>query len=162
MSRFTSSIALLALACLLAGPVGAYAADTSETPANLKSADLNSARALVDAQKYDEALTALRQLNQESPDNPDLLNLIGFTLRKIGKTDEALDYYDRALALNPQHRGANEYLGELYLETKQPEKAKERLEVLHQACGDCEEFKDLRTEINRYARNSYSELSATH
>jgi predicted Zn-dependent protease len=152
MSRFISSIAPLGLACLLAGPVGAYAADTSETPANSESTDFNSARALVDAQKYDEALTALRQLDQQGPNNPDVLNLIGFSLRKIGKMDEALDYYDRALALNPQHRGANEYLGELYLQTKQPEKAKERLDVLHQACGDCEEFKDLQTEIDRYTR----------
>ncbi len=132
-------------------PIPSFAADTVETPAPAASGSLEAARALVDAQKYDEALPALRQIDQQNPNNPDVLNLIGFSLRRTGKVDEALDYYTRALALNPQHRGANEYLGELYLETKQPEKAKERLEVLRQACGDCEEFEDLQKEINQYA-----------
>jgi predicted Zn-dependent protease len=151
MSPFTSRLAVLAVGCVLAGPIGAFAADTTETPASAESTDFESARALVDAQKYDKALAALHQLDQQSPNNPDVLNLIGFSLRKTGKMDEALDYYSRALALNPQHRGANEYLGELYLETKQPEKAKERLEILRQACGDCEEFEDLQKEISLYA-----------
>jgi predicted Zn-dependent protease len=153
MSIFTVRIVTLAMAMTLLGPVSAFPVDTNETPASSAAAagDLDAARALVDAQKYDEALPALQKLDQESPNNPDILNLIGFSLRKTGKTSEALDYYNRALALNPQHRGANEYLGELYLETKQPEKAKERLEVLHNACGDCEEFEDLQKKINQYA-----------
>src|SRR4030095_17145029 len=113
--------------------------------------DFDSARALVDAQKYDEALPALRQIDQQNPNNPDVLNLIGFSLRRTGKTDEALDYYNRALALNPTHLGANEYLGEIYLESRQPDKAKERLAVLRQACGDCEEFEDLSAQIDQYA-----------
>lgn len=151
MSLSTSRLAALALVCALFGSVGAFAADTAETPASANNGDFDSAKALVDAQKYDEALPALHQLDQQAPNNPDVLNLIGFSLRKTGKMEEALDYYNRALVLNPQHRGANEYLGELYLETKQPEKAKERLEVLRQACGDCEEFEDLQKQINRYA-----------
>ena len=151
MSLSTSRLAMLALSCALFGSVGAFAADTEETPASANNSGFDSAKALVDAQKYDEALPALRQLDQQGPNNPDVLNLIGFSLRKTGKMDEALDYYNRALALNPQHRGANEYLGELYLETKQPDKAKDRLEVLRQACGDCEEFEDLQQQINRYA-----------
>jgi predicted Zn-dependent protease len=151
MSAFIPRFAVLAIACALLGSVGAFGADTAETPASSASGDFDTVRGLVDAQKYDEALPALRQLDQQAPNNPDVLNLIGFSLRKTGKLEEALDYYNRALALNPQHRGANEYLGELYLETKQPEKAKERLEVLRQACGDCEEFEDLQQQINRYA-----------
>ena len=148
---FATRLAAVATACVLFGSVCASAADTEETPASAGDAGFDAAKALVDAQKYDEALPALMALDQQSPENPDVLNLIGFSLRKTGKMTEALDYYDQALALNPQHRGANEYLGELYLETNQPEKAKERLEVLRQACGDCEEFEDLQTQINRYA-----------
>jgi len=151
MSKFTPRLAALAIAGVLLGSAGTFAADTEESPASAASGDFDSLRSLVDAEKYDEALPALRQLDQQSPNNPDVLNLIGFSLRKTGKMDEALDYYTRALALDPQHRGANEYLGELYLETKQPEKAKERLEVLRQACGDCEEFEDLQKQINQYA-----------
>lgn len=151
MTILTPRLAALAIACTLMSSAGAFAADTEETPASQASGDFDRVRALVDAQKYDEALPALRQLDQQSPNNPDVLNLIGFSLRKTGKMDEALDYYNRALALNPHHRGANEYLGELYLETRQPEKAKERLAVLQQDCGDCEEFQDLQADINRYA-----------
>ena len=151
MSPSKSLLAVFAVCGAALLPIPSFAADTVETPTQATSAPLEAARALVDAQKYDEALPALRQIDQQNPNNPDVLNLIGFSLRRTGKMDEALDYYTRALALNPQHRGANEYLGELYLETKQPEKAKERLEVLRQACGDCEEFEDLQKEINQYA-----------
>ena len=151
MSILKPSLTALAVIAALLGPAAALAADTEETPASAATGDFDSARALVDAQKYGEALPALRKVDQESPNNPDVLNLIGFSLRKTGKMDEALDYYTRALALNPHHRGANEYLGELYLETRQPEKAKERLAVLQQDCGDCEEFEDLQKQINQYA-----------
>jgi predicted Zn-dependent protease len=150
MSKSKSRGALLAATLLLCSAT-AFAADTDETPATTSKADLNSARALVEAQKYDAALPMLQQIDQRTPNNPDVLNLIGFSLRKTGKTVEALDYYNRALALNPQHRGANEYLGELYLELKQPEKAKQRLEALRLACGDCEEFEDLQRQVNQYA-----------
>ena len=142
---------VLAAACLMVGSASAFAIDTEETPATTAVTDFDSARVLVDEQKFDDALPMLRQLDQQSPSNPDILNLIGFSLRKTGKMDEALDYYTRALALNPMHLGANEYLGELYLETRRPEKAKERLAVLRQACGDCEEFEDLSAQIDRYA-----------
>jgi hypothetical protein len=53
--------------------------------------------------------------------------------------------------MEPKHLGANEYLGELYLEMKQPDKAKERLAVLKAACGDCEEYEDLENAIKKQA-----------
>ena len=42
----------------------------------------------------------------------------GLDYRKTGKWADALAFYKRALALElePKHVGANEYLGELYLE----------------------------------------------
>jgi predicted Zn-dependent protease len=151
MTALTFRLAVLAAACVMLGSAVAFAVDTEETPATSAVTGFDAARILVDEQKFDEALPALRQLDQQSPNNPDILNLIGFSLRKTGKTDEALDYYTRALTLNPKHLGANEYLGELYLETRQPDKAKERLAVVRQACGDCEEFEDLSAQIDRYA-----------
>src|SRR5262245_45179668 len=151
MTALTFRVATLAAACVMLGSAVAFAVDTEETPATSAVTDFEAVRALVDEQKFDEALPALHRLDQQSPNNPDVLNLIGFSLRKIGKMDEAFDYYTRALALNPTHLGANEYLGELYLETRQPDKARERLAVLRQACGDCEEFEDLNAQIDRYA-----------
>jgi predicted Zn-dependent protease len=151
MFKIASRAALMAVATSLFAPVCVLAADTVEMTPTSVTTDLNSARALVEAKKFDQALPALRQLDQQSPNNPDVLNLIGFSLRKTGKMDEALGYYQRALALSPQHLGANEYLGELYLETNQPQKAKERLEILRQACGNCEEFQDLQKQIAQFA-----------
>ncbi|HEY4161549.1 MAG TPA: tetratricopeptide repeat protein [Dongiaceae bacterium] len=143
------SIAVLTLALLVTGLPSAYAVDTEETPASASSADFGDAKAMVDAGRFDEALSALRTLDKQMPNNPDVLNLIGFSLRKTGNTDRALDYYNRALALKPDHLGANEYLGELYLELKQPEKAEERLAVLQKACGNCEEYQDLKSKIEQ-------------
>ncbi|HKP25152.1 MAG TPA: tetratricopeptide repeat protein [Dongiaceae bacterium] len=151
MTALTFRLAVLAAAFMVLGSAVALAVDTEETPATTAVTNFDAVRALVDDKKFDDALPKLRQLDQESPNNPDILNLIGFSLRKTGKMDEALGYYTRALALNPTHLGANEYLGELYLQTRQPDKAKERLAVLRQACGDCEEFEDLSAQIDRYA-----------
>jgi predicted Zn-dependent protease len=142
-------IAFAAATLVLAGSFSAYAVDTEETPGTSASEDFATAKQMVDAGQYSQALPTLTELDQKMPNNPDVLNLIGFSLRKTGNTDRALDYYNRALALNPNHLGANEYLGELYLELKQPKKAKERLAVLQKACGDCEEYEDLKTKVDQ-------------
>lgn len=150
MSTFISRMAVVAVFCAGIAPNLASAVDTEETPASATTSGFEAARTLVDAQEFDAALPALRQLDQQSPNNPDILNLIGFSLRKTGHMPEALDYYTRALALNPRHLGANEYLGELYLELKQPEKARDRLAALQEICGDCEEYHDLAAAIASY------------
>ena len=67
---------------------------------------------------------------------------------------EAEAWYLKALKLQPTHKGANEYLGELYLELKQPDKAKERLSVLKSACGNCAEYKELASKINQYTASN--------
>src|SRR5690349_12008447 len=106
MSPLASRITMVIVATALLAPVYALAADTVQmSPGSSITTDLNSARALVEAKKFDQALPALNQLDQQSPNNPDVLNLIGFSLRKTGKMDEALGYYPRALALNPLHLG---------------------------------------------------------
>jgi len=84
------------------------------------------------------------------PNNPDVLNLMGFSKRKMGDQTGAMEYYDKALSLQPNHIGANEYLGELYLEMKLPAKAEERLSVLQQVCGNCEEYGELKEKIDQY------------
>jgi predicted Zn-dependent protease len=145
-------IAMLAAALVLgAGTGGALGADDTVTPDNAANPDFATTKTMVDAGQYDQAMPALVALDQQTPNNPDVLNLIGFSLRKTGHPDQALDYYNRALALKPDHLGANEYLGELYLELKQPEKAKERLAALQKACGDCSEYQELKEKIDRTA-----------
>jgi predicted Zn-dependent protease len=150
MSKYTHTF-VVAAALLIAGASAAFAVDDVVTPDNAANPDFTAVKSLVDSGAYDQALPKLQTLDQQSPNNPDVLNLMGFTYRKTGHTDQALDYYNRALNLEPKHLGANEYLGELYLELKQPDKAKERLAVLKAACGDCEEYQDLKTKIDQTA-----------
>ena len=62
--------------------------------------------------------------------------------------DKAFVYYEKALSLDPPHKEAHEYIGELYLKLKQPEKAKEHLAKLDSICFfGCEEFDELKEAI---------------
>lgn len=122
---------------------------TSETSEYLK------AKAMVDAKDYRGAMPILEKIIAKHPRNADALNLMGFSSRKLGKPDDAMEYYQKALAINPNHIGANEYLGEFYLEMKNLPKAEERLKVLAKACKGCEEQKELEAAIAKYkASNS--------
>ena len=79
---------------------------------------------------------------------PDVLNYLGYAHRRLGRFDESLAYYQQALALDPMHRGANEYLGELYVELGEIDRAEERLAVLDRACPfGCAEYEDLKRRI---------------
>ena len=108
---------------------------------------------LVEAADYEEALEVLVTLNRNEPGNADVLNMLGFAHRNLGRVETAFDYYRDALAIEPRHLGANEYLGELYLETGELEKAEERLGELVAACpSGCEERDELSEAIAAYRK----------
>ena len=90
---------------------------------------------------YSQAFKKLSEALKKDNKNPDILNYMGFTSRKIGNFSEAEDYYLRGLAINPKHNGINEYLGELYVQTNRIDKANERLKVLKNC--NCEEYGEL-------------------
>jgi tetratricopeptide (TPR) repeat protein len=80
----------------------------------------------------------------EKHQHADVYSLMGFTLRKTGDYPTALTYYKKALDFNANHKGAREYLDELYLETGDLPKAREQLAVLEKLClQGCEEREDL-------------------
>jgi predicted Zn-dependent protease len=118
------------------------------------SAQYAKAKAKVEAKDYRGAKPMLEKLLAKNPRNADVLNLMGYCSRKLGDPDEALEYYQKALAINPRHIGANEYLGELYLEMKDLAKAEERLQVLTRACNGCEEQEELEEKIADYKANN--------
>ncbi len=95
---------------------------------------------------YNLAYEKLVEANKKDNRNPDILNYLGFTLRKAGKYDQAEKYYLQGLKIKPDHNGINEYLGELYVKTKRINKAKERLAVLKDC--NCEEYQELKELIN--------------
>ena len=90
---------------------------------------------------YSQAFKKLSEALKTDKNNPDILNYMGFTSRKIGNFSEAESYYLKGLAIDPKHNGINEYLGELYVQTNRIDKANERLEVL-KSCN-CEEYGEL-------------------
>ena len=90
---------------------------------------------------YLKAYDILKEANKIEPNNPDVLNYLGFTLRKTGDLKNAEIFYLEGLKLDATHAGINEYLGELYLETNRVELAKERLEAIREC--NCEEFEEL-------------------
>jgi len=91
---------------------------------------------------YSKAYDKLLKAYDKDKENPDILNYLGFTLRKAGNFEEAEKFYLAGLEIKPDHKGINEYLGELYIKTNRIELAKERLEVL-KGCK-CEEFEELK------------------
>ena len=85
---------------------------------------------LINQEKYSEAISKLLLLNATQPGDPDVLNYLGYAHRQLDKNELALEYYMQALAAKPKHKGANEYLGELYLKMGELEKAEAQLEKL--------------------------------
>ena len=91
---------------------------------------------------YSKAYDKLLKAYDKDKKNPDILNYLGFTLRKAGNFEEAEKFYLAGLEIKPDHKGINEYLGELYVKTNRIELSKERLEVLK--CCKFEEFEELK------------------
>ena len=126
-------------------PAPAFAVDNMEST---DAPDLSSVRAKIKAKDYAAALAELRDLAEDTQ-QADVYNLLGFTLRKTGDFKTSLTYYTKALELQPDHKAAREYLGELYVETGNMEKAKEQLAILAKLCpSGCEEREDLQKAIS--------------
>ena len=95
--------------------------------------------------RYEKAQKLLIQSNDKFPNKADTLNYLGFTTRKLGDYENGEKYYLQGLEIDPNHKGINEYLGELYVATNRHNLAVERLEVL-KGCN-CKEYEDLKAII---------------
>jgi len=95
--------------------------------------------------KYAKAQKLLIRFNDKKPNQPDTLNYLGFTTRKLGDYENGEKYYLQGLAIDPAHKGINEYLGELYVATNRHNLAVERLEVLKNC--NCVEYDELKAII---------------
>jgi len=119
------------------------------------SSKLSDAKQAIKKEDYDAAIKELNRLNETESGDADVLNLLGYSHRKLEDFDKALDYYKQALNADPKHKGAHEYLGELYLQTNQLEKAEEQLAILDDICTlTCGEYRDLKKSIKTYKKNN--------
>lgn len=104
---------------------------------------------LARAGKYEEALAQLRKAKNQK--DPRILNYIGYSTRKLGRVDEAMTYYRKALDINPNYNVARAYLGEAFLEQGKVDGAKEQLSEIEKRCGkSCVEFATLSGQITSY------------
>ena len=102
---------------------------------------------------YEKALKLLIKSNKKKPNNPDTLNYLGFTTRKLGDYENGEKFYLEGLAIQPNHIGINEYLGELYVVTNRISLAKERLKILENC--NCKEYDQLREVIQGIRKSKY-------
>jgi tetratricopeptide (TPR) repeat protein len=163
MRSFISS--LLATFCCFAGVLlaspGAWAADTTPDPMPAAAPKLDrmaSGRAAIKAADWKKAISELSAAVKEQPGNADAHNLLAYSFRKQATPDlpKAFEHYNTALKLNPNHKGAHEYIGEAYLMDGKPAKAEEHLARLKTICGGsaCEEHDDLAKSLAAYKANS--------
>jgi Flp pilus assembly protein TadD len=147
--KLVVSLRLVVVSLLLAAGA-CFAADLSP-----KAPDkLDGARAQIAKKNWAGAIDELKRVND--PASADWNNLMGYSLRKAdaGNVPEAEKYYNEALRIEPKHRGALEYSGELYLMTGNLPMAEQRLAALDKACFlPCEEHSDLKRAVARYKAN---------
>jgi len=131
------------------GSSGGYGSSYSGVAAI--SAGMRNAGALIKREDYAAALMLLETESVENPDNADVWNLIGYSSRKLGDYTASEIAYDKALSIDPEHKGALEYKGELYLTLGNLDGAKALLVRLKKACSfNCSEVDDLKDVIAKY------------
>jgi Flp pilus assembly protein TadD len=142
-SRLMLAFAASLLSVVAIATLGSPAALAVDTISSKNAPDLTAVRTKIKAKDYQGALVDLRAL-ADTNQHPDVYSLLGFGLRKTGDYATALTYYKKALDFDANHKGAHEYLGELYVETGDLPKAREQLAVLEKLCPQgCEEREDL-------------------
>jgi len=144
-------IATFGLHLALLPPAG-FADPVEDDPAASKlDADYAAGKQAIEARNWQAAIQSLSSAALRDTRNADIQNYLGYAYRKAGQLDLAFRHYDRALMLNPRHRGAHEYLGETYLLVDKLAKAEEQLAALQRICLiPCEEFHDLKEKIDDY------------
>ena len=132
-------------------PTPTQAAPTP-TPAAAKSvnSELTKVTTLLNANNFKQALADLKIIDSEFKNNADVNNLLGYSSRKLKQYKPAATYYEKALKINPNHIGALEYQGELFVLTNKVSAAKKNLVKLEKLCGlKCGEYLDIKKAIGK-------------
>ena len=155
MNTLTHRALTVTAAGLLTVALGtAGAAGAADVGPAAKTDALSPARTLIQQKNWGAAIDELKRVNDTG--SADWNNLMGYSLRKGPAPDYAAaeKFYDTALRIDPKHRGALEYSGELYLMTGDLPKAEQRLATLDKVCTlPCEEYTDLKKAVARYKAN---------
>jgi Flp pilus assembly protein TadD len=138
---------------LLAAITPAHAVESDGDPVATADPDYVAGKKAIEARDWKAAIGSFSAAERRVPDNADIQNYLGFAHRNAGRLDIALRHYQRALKLDPRHRGAHEYIGEAYLMAKDLPKAEEHLAALDRICLlPCSEYSDLKAKIAAYKK----------
>lgn len=145
---------VLLLSCLMFACTLALADGTPTETEPAAVQRMAAATNAIQAKSWALAITELKAAVKEDPRNADAHNLLAYSYRKQAKPDlpMAFEYYRTALKLNPNHKGAHEYIGEAYLMDNKPAEAEKHLAELKRICGNtsCEQYVDLAQAIAKY------------
>jgi Flp pilus assembly protein TadD len=148
-------IVAVGLLGLVPGRPSATIADPTEGDKATADPDFATGRAAIDAKDWQAAIRAFSSAALRDTRNADIQNYLGYAYRHTGQMDLAFKHYERALQLNPRHRGAHEYAGEAYLLVNDLAKAEAHLSALRSICLiPCEEYTDLETAIAEFRRKA--------
>jgi Flp pilus assembly protein TadD len=155
MAKLSIATGLLSAATLLVPP-SSRAAPIAEEPALTQlDPDYLVGKNATAGGEWKRAIDALSSAALRDTRNADIQSYLGFAYRKIGQLEAAFKHYEKALSLNPRHRGAHEYVGEAFLLIGDLAKAQEHLSALEQICLlPCDELKDLKYAIEKYTASS--------
>ena len=153
MRRLAGLVAAGLLCAAIAAFAPIAAADPDEVDPDLaaRDADYAAGKKAVETKNWTEAVRLFKRAELRHPDHADLQNSLGFSYRKLNQYELAFTHYKRALAIDPRHRGAHEYIGEAYLMTGDLPSAQRHLAALREICLlPCEELTDLELAIAQY------------
>lgn len=135
----------------MGGGGGGYGGGFSSMRMPTKPDDYSAALKLIHQERYADAMPYLDKAVAQHPHNADILNYLGYTHRMVGDYPGSLAWYQKALAEDPDHKGAHEYLGELYLNMRDVASARAQLAELARLCPDnCDERDALTKSIDTY------------
>ncbi len=144
-------ILLLPVPVLAAGGGGGGGGDAAKA----KDPAYAAAVQAIDAKDFARAITLLDVVVQRTPDDADAWNQLAYATRNSGDPAKSIPLYQKALALDPRHTGAHEYIGEAYLALGDLAKAKEHLARLNRIClFSCEEYRDLKKAVQAYEKSN--------
>jgi tetratricopeptide (TPR) repeat protein len=126
---------------------------TATTPARPADPDYTAAVKAIKAEKFAAAIPLLEGVVKRDTAAADAYNWLAYATRKTGDPAASIPLYEKALAIDPKHRGAHEYIGEAYLMLGNVAKAREHLARLDTLCFfSCEEYRDLKKAVESYEK----------
>jgi Flp pilus assembly protein TadD len=148
-------LAAVLLALLLAAAAGSASADPEDSDSDAaRDPDVAAGKKALEAGDWNESAGRFSKAALRDPGNADLQNYLGYSYRHLRRHELAFKHYQRALEIDPRHKGAHEYIGEAYLEIGDLASAERHLAILKSLCPlSCEQLEDLQREVAAFRQN---------